>query len=58
MGTGSTDTDTNLSKQYDLDGTEVYGPEGKTIADLQELNPEDLKSILDIKKELQEQPNN
>ncbi|WP_096635865.1 hypothetical protein [Clostridium cochlearium] len=50
MGIGSTDTDTNLSKQYDLDGTKLYGVDGQTIADLQELNPEDLKNILDIKK--------
>lgn len=34
----------------DLDGTELYEPDGKTIADLQELNPEDIKNILDIKK--------
>ena len=43
MGVSTVDTSSDIPSKYDLDGTELYGPEGKTIADLQELNPEDLK---------------
>lgn len=50
MGADSSNTDINISSKCDLDGTELYGVDGQTIADLQELNPEDLKNILDIKK--------
>ena len=50
MGVSTVDTSSDIPSKYDLDGTELYGVDGQTIADLQELNPEDLKNILDIKK--------
>ncbi|SQB33968.1 hypothetical protein [Clostridium cochlearium] len=47
MGIGSTDTDTNLSKQYDLDGTELYGVDGQTIVDIREMAIEHIKNLLE-----------
>ncbi|WP_164968321.1 hypothetical protein [Clostridium tetani] len=47
MGISNVDSSTNLSKQYDLDGTELYGVDGQTIVDIREMVTEHIKSFLE-----------
>lgn len=46
MGIDSANTSINLSKQYYLDGTEVYGVDGQTIVDIREIAIEHVKNLL------------
>lgn len=50
MGAGASNTDNNIFGKCNLDSTELYGPDGQTIADIENLSPKELLDILDIKK--------
>ena len=47
MGASTVDTSSDIPSKYDLDGTEVYGPEGKTIVDIREMAIEYIKNLLE-----------
>jgi hypothetical protein len=46
----------SIKESFNLDGTEIYGEDGQTIADVAELGTIEILEILDIKKELPKQP--
>ena len=47
MGISNVDTGSDIPKQYDLDGTEIYREDGQTIKTIDELTQEELDKMFD-----------
>ena len=47
MGASTVDTSSDIPSKYDLDGTELYGPDGKTAGDIREMATDHIKNFLE-----------
>lgn len=56
MGGCNTNSSINIPSKLNLDGTELYGEDGQTIADIAELDTKEVLEVLDIKKEFPKEP--
>lgn len=57
MANTNINTNPYLTYKFDLDSDQVYKTDtGETVGEIENLTEKQLKEILEIKKELQEQP--